>query len=157
MYALRKGISLLLLPQRIHIHARGMHARHANAHTFTGREQPAQESSCCYSIYTVPASYICTYMCMQSQESSCCHSEVVKTPKAINEAYGPGYHFDRYVHCMCMHAHICARMSVHSARVSVHSARMSVHSARMLMRPMTLATTSSGAYMHACPLAFVWE
>lgn len=33
--------------------------------------------------------------CHPWKESSCCHSEVVMTPKAINEAYGEGYHWDR--------------------------------------------------------------
>jgi folate receptor len=33
--------------------------------------------------------------CHPWKESSCCHNEVVTTPKAINEAYGEGYHWDR--------------------------------------------------------------
>ena len=33
--------------------------------------------------------------CHPWKESSCCHSEVVTTPKAMNEMYGPGYHWNR--------------------------------------------------------------
>jgi len=55
--------------------------------------------------------------CHPWKESSCCHSEVVKTPTAINEAYGPGYHFDRcdgFVEGYTM-SQACARFFIQEA------------------------------------------
>ena len=36
-----------------------------------------------------------SHECYPWKDNACCHSETVNTATAINEAYGPGYHWDR--------------------------------------------------------------